>query len=276
MGTLYVVATPIGNLQDVTLRALEVLGEVSLVLCEDTRRTRRLLERHGIEARTRSLHKFNERQRAGEVLKLLDDGRSLALVSDAGTPCISDPGAALAREVAAAGHTLVPIPGASAPTALLSVAGLPASRHLFLGFLPHRAGERARLLTAMADREELLIFLEAPTRIAASLAAAAEILGGSRQAAVGRELTKLYEEVRRGPLEELAAWAAEEKLKGEFTVAVEGSSTPPSTLPAGSIAEQVRFARETLGLDRKDSMRRVARERGISRSEVYKALLEEE
>ncbi|MGD8374821.1 MAG: 16S rRNA (cytidine(1402)-2'-O)-methyltransferase [Acidobacteriota bacterium] len=269
-------ATPIGNLQDVTLRALHVLGEVDVVACEDTRHTRKLLERHGIRRRTLSLHKFNERRRAEEIVARLDAGQDVALVSDAGTPAVADPGASVVRRCAAAGHPVVPVPGPSALVALLSVAGLKGARHLFLGFLPHRAGERRRDLERVAGAPEAVVFLESPLRIAAALGDAAAILGATRPAVVGRELTKLYEEVVRGNLGELAAWAAEAPRKGEHIVAVEGSDRPARTLPEGTIAEQFRHAREVLGLPRTEAMRRVARERGIPRREVYAALLDEE
>jgi len=273
-GTLFVVATPIGNLQDVTLRALEVLGSVDVVACEDTRRTRKLLERHGVRARMLSLHKFNEHRRGDEIIARLDAGQRIALVSDAGTPAIADPGAELVRRCAAAGHLVVPIPGPSALTALLSAAGLVGSRHLFLGFLPHRAGERRRELARVAAAPEVLVFLESPLRVAAALADAAAILGAARPAAVGRELTKVHEEVVRGTLGELAAWAAEVPRKGEHLVAVGGSDRPERTLPEGSIAAQFRHARGVLGLSRAEAMRRVARERDISRREVYRVLLD--
>lgn len=275
-GSLFVVATPIGNLQDVTLRALEVLAQVDVVACEDTRHTRKLLERHGIRSRTLSLHKFNERRRGEEIVARLDAGQSVALVSDAGTPAVADPGASVVRRCAAAGHPVVPVPGPSALVALLSVAGLNGARHLFLGFLPHRGGERRRELERVAGVPEAVVFLESPLRIAATLEDAAAILGAARPAVVGRELTKMHEEVVRGTLGELAAWAAEAPRKGEHIVAVEGSDRPARTLPDGTIAEQYRHARAVLGLPRGDAMRRVARERGVSRREVYRALLDED
>ena len=277
LGTLYVVATPIGNLKDVTLRALEVLGRADVIACEDTRQTRKLLERHGVEGRTRSYHKFNERRRAAEILEVLASGKSVALVSDAGTPAISDPGAELVARAAGAGFAVVTIPGPSAPAALLAVAGFPATRHTFLGFLPHRSGERRRLFQSLLGREEALVFFEAPTRIGAALADAAELLGSDRRAAVGRELTKIHEEVLRGTLAELAGRvAAGDPPRGEFTVALEGRSEPVRTLPDGEPEEQVRFAMESLGLSKMDAIRYVARERGVRKRELYRALLDEE
>ena len=274
-GTLYIVATPIGNLEDITLRALDVLRGVDVVVCEDTRHTRKLLARHEIDARTRSCHKFNEKRRTQEVLELLSQGRSVALVSDAGTPSISDPGAEVAAQAAEAGYAVVPIPGASAPAALLSVAGLRADRHTFLGFPPHRAEERRRWLEELAGREETLVLLESPHRIAATLVDLAAALGAERRAVIGRELTKLHEELIRGTLGEIAGQMAPGPGRGEYTVAIEGASRAAGTLPDGSLAEQVRLVEERLGLDRKEAMRYVARELGISRREVYARLLQE-
>jgi 16S rRNA (cytidine1402-2'-O)-methyltransferase len=274
-GTLYIVATPIGNLEDITLRALDVLRGVDVVVCEDTRHTRKLLTRHGIDARTRSCHKFNEKRRTQEVLELLSQGRSVALVSDAGTPSISDPGAEVAAQAAEAGYAVVPIPGASAPTALLSVAGLGADRHMFLGFPPHRAEERRRWLEELAGRQETLVLLESPHRIAATLVDLAAALGAERRAVIGRELTKLHEELIRGTLGEIAAGMAAGPGRGEYTVAIEGASRAAGTLPGGSLVDQVRLVEERLGLDRKEAMRYVARELGISRREVYARLLQE-
>jgi 16S rRNA (cytidine1402-2'-O)-methyltransferase len=274
-GVLYVVATPIGNLDDITLRALGVLRRVDVLACEDTRHTRKLLDRHGIEARTRSYHKFNEKQRSEEILRLLAAGKSVALVADAGTPALSDPGAEVVRQAAAAGFRVVPIPGPSAPTTLLSVAGLPSSRHLFVGYPPHRAGERRRWIEELAVRPECLVLLEAPTRIAATLADLSEILGDARQAVVGRELTKMHEEILRGTLAEMAREFQGRGGKGEFTLVVQGAEGQAATLPEVTIPEQVRLAQERLGLDRKEAMSYVARERGISRREVYASLLAE-
>jgi 16S rRNA (cytidine1402-2'-O)-methyltransferase len=274
-GVLYVVATPIGNLDDITLRALEVLRSADVLACEDTRHTRKLLDRHGIEACTRSYHKFNEKRRSAEILDLLAAGKSVALVADAGTPAISDPGAEVVGQAGAAGFRVVPIPGPSALTALLSVSGLPAARHLFVGYPPHRAGERRRWLEELSTREECLVLLEAPTRIAATLADLSELLGSGRRAVVGRELTKMHEEILRGTLGELVERFQGRGGRGEFTVMVRGAESPAATLPEGTIADQVRLAQERLGLDRKEAMSYVARERGISRREVYASLLAE-
>jgi len=224
VGTLHLVATPIGNLEDVTLRALRILAESDLVLAEDTRRTRILLERHGIAARPRSLYAHNEAARSAEVLAVLAGPGTVALVSDAGTPLLSDPGERLVAAALEAEHDVVPVPGASAALAALTGSGLPALPCALLGFLPRRAGERRALLTRYRDRPETLVFFESPRRLGASLAVLAELLG-DRRACVARELTKRHEEWGRGRLSELAERFAS-GVRGEVTVVVEGALEP--------------------------------------------------
>ena len=202
-GTLYLVATPIGNLEDITHRAVRLLGEVDLVACEDTRHTRKLLNHYGINTRTISYHEHNERERAVELLKSLKAGLDVALVSDAGTPAISDPGFRLARLAIENGVRVVPVPGASALITALVASGLPTDEFFFGGFLPARSGARRARLQELASISATLIFYEAPHRIAATLRDAHEILG-EREAVVARELTKLHEEIARGRLSELA------------------------------------------------------------------------
>ena len=226
MGTLYVVATPIGNLEDVTLRALRVLREVELVLAEDTRRTRTLLTRHEIAKRPRSLHAHNEAQRSREVLAVLAGGSSVALVSDAGTPLVSDPGERLVAAAIEAGHAVVPIPGASAVLSALVASGLPAASFLFLGFLPRRKGEREALLARIRDRTETVILFESPRRLAATLCQLTDALG-DRPACVARELTKLHEEVARGSLPELAE-RFRDGTRGEVTLVIGGAEEEPA------------------------------------------------
>ena len=224
MGTLYVVATPIGNLEDVTLRALRVLAEVDLIFAEDTRRTRILFERHGIAARAISLHAHNEASRVAQALETLVRGADVALVSDAGTPLVSDPGERLVAAAIAGGHRVESVPGASAVLAALAVSGLPVLPFTVLGFLPRRAGARRRLLEAYRGRPETLVIFESPRRVAAALVELSEVLG-ERRACAGRELTKLHEEVRRGSLRELAA-GFEDGARGEFTLVIEGQRAP--------------------------------------------------
>ncbi len=222
MGTLHVVATPIGNLDDITLRALRVLAEVDLVLAEDTRRTRVLLDRHRVSARPLSLHAHNEESRIARALEALAGDGSVALVSDAGTPLVSDPGERLVAAAIDAGHRVEAIPGASAVLAALAVSGLPTQPFVFLGFLPRRAGARRELLAGWRDRAETLVVFESPRRLEKTLRDLADSLG-DRPACVARELTKLYEEARRGRLSQLAEHFADGVL-GEITIVVGGAA----------------------------------------------------
>jgi len=203
-GTLYVVATPIGNLEDLTHRAARVLGEVRLIACEDTRHTRKLLNHYGIKTKTVSYHEHNEREQAGKLLELVKSGIDVAIVSDAGTPAISDPGFRVVRMALAEGLQVVPLPGATALISALVASGLPSDEFFFGGFLPARSGQRRARLAELSAIPSTLIFYEAPHRIAESLKDAREILG-EREAVVARELTKLHEEILRGSLSELIA-----------------------------------------------------------------------
>ena len=221
-GQLFIVATPIGNLSDMTVRAVEVLKTVDTVLCEDTRRTRTLLQHFGITARLLSVREHNERSRAETVIEKLKQGISAAYVSDAGTPGISDPGARLVDSIVTAGLAVVPIPGPSSVTALLSVCGFPADRFVFEGFLPTKSGQRARRLAELADEPRTLVFFESPYRIAKVLGEMRDAWG-DRSGCVGRELTKKFEEIRRGTLYELAAWAQSKTMRGEFVIAIKGA-----------------------------------------------------
>jgi 16S rRNA (cytidine1402-2'-O)-methyltransferase len=220
---LYVVATPLGNLRDISLRALDVLAQVDLIAAEDTRVTARLLARHGIVTRQLSLHAHNERRRAGEIVALLAAGKSVALVTDAGTPGVSDPGAAVVQAAAAAGHSVVPIPGPSAVVAALSVSGLAASQWLFCGFLPATAAARRTAIMRLKDLPFALVFYEAPHRIAATLDALVSALGPERRLVVARELTKRFESIYRGSLGEAGAWLASDAnhSRGEFVLVVD-------------------------------------------------------
>ncbi len=222
MGTLHLVATPIGNLEDVTLRALRVLGEAELLLAEDTRRTRKLLDRHAVKARPLSLHAHNEVARIGKMLEVLEGGGSVALVCDAGSPLISDPGGRLVAAAVEAGPEVTAVPGPSALLAALSVSGLAAVPFSFVGFLPRRAGERDALLEGLRERPETLVFFESPQRLVATLGRLCELLG-DRAACVARELTKLHEEAARGPLSELAERFAA-GTRGEVTIVVAGAA----------------------------------------------------
>jgi 16S rRNA (cytidine1402-2'-O)-methyltransferase len=224
MGSVYLVATPIRNLEDVTLRALRVLREADQVFAEDTRRTRKLLDRHGIAAKPMSLHSHNEAARIDTALSVLEAGGDVALVSDAGTPLISDPGGRLVAAALAAEHRVVPVPGASAVLAALSIAGLPVEPFTFLGFLPRKAGPRRTVLDSYRVRPETLVIFESPRRLAVTLRELADTLG-DRAACVARELSKLHEEATRGTLSELAD-AFDGTVKGEVTIVVAGAPEP--------------------------------------------------
>jgi 16S rRNA (cytidine1402-2'-O)-methyltransferase len=271
VGVLHVVATPIGNLEDVTLRALRVLGEVDLVLAEDTRRTRILLQRHGVKARPLSLHAHNEASRIARVLEVLDAGGSAALVSDAGTPLLSDPGARLVDAALRAGHAVTPIPGPSALLAALVAAGLPAERFTFLGFPPRRKGPRDALLASLRERPETLVFFESPRRLPTTLRQLADALG-ERPACVARELTKLHEELVRGTLSELAKRFAD-GARGEVTLVVGGAPEAAADADApGDLDSEIR-ARLAAGETPRDVAAALARARGLPRREVYARVL---
>jgi len=272
MGTLYVVATPIGNLEDVTQRALAVLREAALVLAEDTRRTRVLLDRYGIPARPVSLHAHNETARTQQVLAALAEGRAVALVSDAGTPLVSDPGERLVARAIADGHSVVPVPGPSALLAALVASGLPAGAFTFVGFLPRKAGERARRLAELAGRPETLVLYESPRRVGALLRELAAAFG-ERQACVARELTKLHEELVRGTLGELAERFAE-GARGEVTLVVAGAPLAAEPVAEDALRERVRVALAA-GVSARDLATQLARETGAPRRTLYALALEE-
>ncbi|MDX1454247.1 MAG: 16S rRNA (cytidine(1402)-2'-O)-methyltransferase [Gammaproteobacteria bacterium] len=225
---LHVVATPIGNLGDITARARDILASVDIVLCEDTRHSGRLLAELGIKAELRSLHDHNERQRIEQVLGDLDGGKSLALISDAGTPLISDPGFALVRALRDAGHDVVPVPGPSAVISALSAAGLPTDRFSFEGFLPGKSGQRRKVLAALASDPRTLVFYESPRRIHACLDDLATEFGPDRRVVIARELTKLHEEFIVGSVADLQASLAGRELKGECVLMLAGNDSESS------------------------------------------------
>lgn len=263
---LYVVATPIGNLRDITLRALEVLGSADLVLCEDTRVTRKLLDRHNLAPKLMAYHDHNAASVRPRVLEALATGSVVALVSDAGTPLISDPGFKLTEAAIAAGHRVFPIPGASAALAALVCAGLPSDRFFFEGFLPPKSAARKARLSELRAIPATLIFYESGPRLAGSLADMAAAFG-ARDAAVCRELTKAYEEVRRGSLEELASHYEDAGApKGEIVVVVSppGEAAPPG---GADIDAKIKAALKKLSL--KDAAAAIAAETGLPRKEIY-------
>lgn len=276
-GTLYLVATPIGNLEDITYRAVRILREVKVVACEDTRHTRKLLNHYGINTRAISYHEHNERDRAAELLKLLETGADVAVVSDAGTPGISDPGFQLARLAIEAGVQVVPLPGPSALIAALIASGLPTDEFYFGGFLPARSGARRTRLAELRSIPATLLFYEAPHRIAAALRDAYEILG-EREAVVARELTKMHEEIARGRLSELGErFSSREHARGEMVLIIDRTmienEKDAEDAPA-SIAELVEKL-ESEGLDHRAALKKAARALGLSRDEAYRRLVSE-
>ncbi|HEX8709138.1 MAG TPA: 16S rRNA (cytidine(1402)-2'-O)-methyltransferase [Pyrinomonadaceae bacterium] len=276
-GTLYIVATPIGNLEDITQRALRVLGEVAVIACEDTRHTRVLLNHYGIETKTVSYHEHNERERAAELGALLETGASVAVVSDAGTPGISDPGFRLVHEAATRGARVVPVPGATAFVAALVASGLPTDSFFFGGFLPARSTQRRARFAEARTLDATLIFYEAPHRIAQALADAREMLG-EREAAVARELTKLHEEVLRGRLSELALrFGGKATARGEMVLVIDRAiinEEASENGPASGIAARVETF-ESQGMDARAALKKAARELGLGRSEAYRRLVAE-
>ncbi|MBX3649796.1 MAG: 16S rRNA (cytidine(1402)-2'-O)-methyltransferase [Burkholderiales bacterium] len=267
-GTLYVVATPIGNLGDVTLRALEVLRSVDVIAAEDTRITSKLLNRHGVAGRLIAVHEHNERRAAETVAGLLAGGKSVALVSDAGTPGIADPGARVVAAARAAGHVVVPVPGANAAAAALSASGFEAGRFLFCGFLPSRAAERRRVLGELAGERALMVFYEAPHRIKDCVADLCAVFGGAREVLIARELTKLHETLHRCRLEAAGEWLQgdDHRRRGEFVLVVEGA--PEIVQDASAGAEDV--LKTLLGeLPLKQAVALAVKLTGGNRNELY-------
>ena len=268
-GTLYVVATPLGNLEDITYRALRILREVRVIACEDTRRTVKLLNRYEIRTPMAVFHDYNKARAGAGLLRRLREGDSVALVSDAGTPAISDPGYELVRDAIDGGIPVEVVPGPSALVAALVVSGLPTDRFAFEGFLPNRSVRRRKALAALARETRTLIFYESPHRVAAFLSDAAEAFG-ERRACVVRELTKVHEEILRGTLPELAEeMGGRESVLGEVTVVVAGA---PKTVEL-SVEDIVRAALEDASGSSRDLAKEIAERTGLSRKEVYEEIL---
>lgn len=269
-GTLYIVATPIGNLEDITLRALRVLKEASLIACEDTRQTRKLLDHFGIAKPAVSYHDFNEAARAAELVERLKRGENIALVSDAGTPLISDPGYRLVQAAVAAGIPVTPIPGPSAVMGALSAAGLATDSFRFGGFLPPKSSQRRKTLEEQKRENCTLVFYEAPHRILETLEDIAAVMP-ARPVVIARELTKMHEEFLRGTAAELhAALAARPSVKGEITLLIGKAETPETD---DTPIEEAIAALEAAGVARMDAIKQVAKARGLSKREVYKSTL---
>ena len=282
-GVLYLVATPIGNLDDITVRALETLKSVDVIACEDTRQTRKLLNHFQIEKRTVSYHEHNKETSGSGLLQWLEEGKKIALVSDAGLPAISDPGADLVRDAAAAGFSVIPIPGANAALSALIASGLPTERFLFVGFLPREKKERRAELERLRRYPETLLFYEAPHRIEKTLVDMHEAWG-DRQAVLARELTKRYEEFARGTLSELIQFLEETEARGEYCIVVEGNTgqNQDEHEDGNTIWWQALGMNEHVdhyvaqGMSNKEAIKKTAEDRGLSKRDVYNTYHREE
>jgi len=269
MPVLYIVATPIGNLEDITLRAIRILREAKLIAAEDTRKTKRLLNTYNIRTPVTSFHEHNKWAKLEHILGCLDNG-DVALVSEAGMPGISDPGYELVVAAYKRGITVVPVPGASVITAAIAVSGLPAERFIYLGFLPNKTGGRRRVLESVADESGTIVILEAPHRLTASLKDILSVLG-DRRTAVCRELTKIHEEVFRGTISQAIEYFTEPK--GEFTLVIEGKRVKEKPSLTEDIEHQLHHMRLS-GVSAKDAIAKLAVETGVSKKELYRAWLE--
>ena len=272
-GKLFVIATPLGNLDDISARALETLRSVDTIACEDTRRTAKLLDRYGISARLLSCHRFNEAQRLEQVLERVRAGERVALVSDGGTPGIADPGRLLVSAALEQGLEVSPLPGPNAVAALLSASGLPADRYVFDGFLPHRAGERRRRLRALSEEKRTVVLFETPHRILETLADIEEVLG-PRKLVLGRELTKLHETILLGTAAELASRLGQ-NVRGEITLVLSGNEGRATwDEQAKRLLDCWRTAMQETDGNRRTALDRVARELGLKKAEVSRRLAE--
>ena len=274
-GRLYLVATPIGNLEDITVRALRLLGEADLIACEDTRHTLKLLNHYGIHRPTVSYHQHNEASRADELLKRLEQGAQVVLVSDAGMPIISDPGYRLVSLCLERQIPVIPIPGPSAVIAALAASGLPAEEFLFVGFLPSRTTARRKALQNLAKQNRTLALYEAPHRLVETLADALDRLG-RRRAVIAREMTKIHEEFLRGDLAELLVRVQQQPIRGEITLLI-GPPSPDlernQEFAAAPLHERVEQIMRERQIDRKAALKLAARERGLTKREAYKQLV---
>ena len=269
-GVLYIVATPIGNLEDITYRAVRILREADVVACEDTRHTRKLLDHYGISAETVSYHEHNERERAEELVRELERGKNVAQVSDAGMPGISDPGYRLVKLAIEHGITVVPVPGASALVAALAAAGLPTDEFEFLGFLPAKSGQRRTMLESLRSTSRTTIVYEAPHRIRETMEEIVELLGAERPVVIARELTKVHEEFVRGSAAEVLAEAQRRELKGEITLLIGKSEGGPTVAPQEPAGARLKKIMQEQGVDEKAALKLLAKETGKTRSEIYR------
>jgi 16S rRNA (cytidine1402-2'-O)-methyltransferase len=268
-GVLYVVATPIGNLEDITYRAVRILREAGLIACEDTRHTRKLLDHYGIEGKLVSYHEHNEAERSRELIERLHEGLSVAQVSDAGMPGISDPGYRVIKSAIEQGIAVVPVPGPSALIVALAASGLPTDAFEFRGFLPAKSGQRRTELESIRPREHTMIFYEAPHRIHESIDDIVAVLGPERPIVIARELTKVHEEFLRGTVREVAENIRDRELKGEITILI-GKAVASERSEALDLGARLQEIMRQQNLDEKAALKVLAKERGVSKSEVYR------
>ncbi len=270
---LYIVSTPIGNLEDITLRALNILKQVDLIACEDTRTTRKLLSRYQILKPLTSYHEHNEIEKAKELLSMLQEGHSIALVTDAGTPGVSDPGYRIVKLASENGVQIFSVPGPSAAIAALSISGLPTSGFTFLGFPPKQKKRLIEYLERIKDYPETLVFYESPRRVIKTLESMAEVFG-ERNASLGREITKMYEETLRGTLSEIVTTLkSRDNLKGEFTLVIEGNSQDKGEFDSETIDDLLLYFKKE-GVSLKDAVKQVAVDSGVSKSKIYRKALQ--
>ena len=271
-GAIYLVATPIGNLEDITLRALRILKEADLIACEDTRQTQKLLNHFGITTSTISYHEHNEAARAHELVEQAQRGRAIAIVSDAGMPGISDPGYRVVSLALEHGIPVIPVPGASALVASLAASGLPTDSFRFHGFLPAKQGQRRRALEEIGDSSETEVFYEAPHRLAETLQDIVAVLGPSRPVVVAREITKLHEEFLRGRADQISQQLQKKEVRGEITLLI-GKAADEDKIaasPTQSLGQRMAELMRQQKLEEKDALKLVAKERGVSKSEAYR------
>jgi 16S rRNA (cytidine1402-2'-O)-methyltransferase len=271
-GTLYVVATPIGNLEDITYRAVRVLREAGLIACEDTRQTRKLLDHYGINTPTISYHEHNEAQRAQELIRRLEEGVAVAQVSDAGMPAISDPGYRVITLAIERGITVIPIPGPSALTAALAASGLPTDAFEFRGFLPAKSGQRRTALESLRGASHTIVVYEAPHRIRETLEDIVNILGAGRPVVIARELTKLHEEFIRGTADQVRLHLQRAEPKGEITLLIGPDQLQGRPVEAGDVALRLEAIMREQAIDEKGALKILAKETGLSKSEAYREL----
>jgi len=267
-GILYIVATPIGNLEDITLRAIRTLKAVDLIAAEDTRRTRKLLNAYEIVTPLISLHEHNEKEKSSLIIAKIKSGLSVAYVTDAGTPCISDPGHYLVKLVQAESLRVIPVPGAAAVITALCASGFPADKFIFYGFLPPKEKKRRQFLEELKDEEKTMIFYESPIRVMAALRDMYEVLG-NREIVIGRELTKIFEEIKHGRISNFLIDIGPSKIKGEFTIILQAKEKEPITITDADIEKKLLQLWQNKKLSLRDAVAEVVRCTGLSKKRVY-------